>query len=72
MKNAQCQVACNYLGYDSGMYISVRDVCACLDEKDFNATVNRKRLVLPRRGSSSQAKGNLKSVPEWKYDNYEY
>jgi hypothetical protein len=47
VKTAECRVACEYSGYDTGYY--VKDLCGCVDFKDYENATHEKRIILPHR-----------------------
>lgn len=50
VRNAECRVACRYIGYQTGSYS--HNLCYCMDAFDYEKTVGYKKTVLPKRVSS--------------------
>lgn len=53
VKNAECKVACQYMGYDSGSFKA--EECLCVDEKDYKSTVERKIIVLNSKRKAKES-----------------
>ncbi len=65
LKNAQCNVACHWAGFDSGFYSNQQ--CNCIEIKDFEVLTGTKRLRLPLKKHKSRLSsdsGESESVHE--------
>lgn len=56
-KNAECRVACGYIGYQTGGYTN--NMCYCADYFEYEKTVGYKKTVLPTR--------TKREDPIWKF-----
>lgn len=53
VKNAKCDVACKYMGYDSGYYQT--ENCLCYDTKEFEWSTTRKKTPIPRKRKKEES-----------------
>jgi hypothetical protein len=65
MKSAECRVACEYSGYDSGYYADNK--CGCVDFRDYEDATHRKRIILPHK----HEKGSASKKRIYEYPHYE-
>lgn len=50
LQHAECRVACQWAGFDSGYFDQTQGACACVDFKPYDSMTKDKRLRLTRKG----------------------
>lgn len=51
IRNAKCDTACLWAGYEGGFYVEAQKVgfCRCWEDRDYERSTSAKRLVIPHK-----------------------
>lgn len=61
LKAAQCNTACDFVGFDGGFY--QKETCLCYSKRDYKELVNRKHMSVTKKKEKIEPE---KTDPYWR------